>query len=55
MMITLLEENEIQRKVLTVQESMEVTSVTLRMAIIMWSRHCRDASTAFLSGQCVYI
>ena len=23
--------------------------------IITWSRHCLDVSTAFLSGQCVYI
>ena len=22
---------------------------------LIWSRHCLDASTAFLSGQCVYI
>ena len=22
---------------------------------IIWSRHCLDASRAFLSGQCVYI
>ena len=25
------------------------------MFVIIWSRHCLDASTAFLSGQCVYI
>jgi hypothetical protein len=23
--------------------------------VIIWSRHCLDTSTAFLSGQCVYI
>ena len=27
----------------------------IRIIIIIWSRHCLDASTAFLSGQCVYI
>ena len=31
-----------------------VIYVWLRYNLI-WSRHCLDASTAFLSGQCVYI
>jgi hypothetical protein len=34
-----------------------VKSMYLRYTciFIIWSRHCLDASTAFLSGQCVYI
>ena len=29
--------------------------ITSTQTNIIWSRHCLDASTAFLSGQCVYI
>jgi hypothetical protein len=34
---------------LTIQGRVHVVST------LIWSRHCLDASTAFLSGQCVYI
>jgi hypothetical protein len=34
---------------------METTGMWGLTLIIIWSRHCLDASTAFLSGQCVYI
>ena len=32
-----------------------INSLKITYTPIIWSRHCLDASTAFLSGQCVYI